>query len=68
MWAHETAAELGRDLADVAAAFWAARQVIGAGGPWAELEQRSAELSADAEAALHATVSERGGHSWPGPT
>ena len=31
VWAHETAAELGRGLAEVAAAFWAARQVIGAG-------------------------------------
>ena len=58
VWAHETAAELGRDLAEVAAAFWAARQVIGAGYRWAELEHRSAELSADAEAALHATVSD----------
>jgi NAD-specific glutamate dehydrogenase len=41
VWAHETAAELGRDLAEVAAAFWAARQVVGAGDRWAELEQRS---------------------------
>jgi glutamate dehydrogenase len=57
VWAHETAAELGRDLADVAAAFWAARQVVGAGDRWAELEQRSSGLSADAEAALHATIS-----------
>jgi glutamate dehydrogenase len=58
VWAHETAAELGRDLAEVAGAFWAARQVIGAGYRWAELEQRSAELSADAETALHATISD----------
>jgi len=56
VWAHETAAEIGRDLAAVAAAFWAARQVIEAGPYWLELEQGSAELSADAEAALHATV------------
>jgi glutamate dehydrogenase len=56
VWAHETAAELGMDLAEVAAAFWAARQVIGAGERWAELERQSAELSADAEAALHVTV------------
>jgi glutamate dehydrogenase len=56
VWAHETAAELGMDLSEVAAAFWAARQVIGAGERWAELETRSSELSADAEAALHATI------------
>ncbi|MBO0694159.1 MAG: NAD-glutamate dehydrogenase, partial [Acidimicrobiaceae bacterium] len=30
-WAHETAAELGRPLADVAAGFWAARLVLDAG-------------------------------------
>jgi glutamate dehydrogenase len=57
VWAHETAAELGMDLSEVAAAFWAARQVIRAGKWWSELENRSAELSADAEAALHATIS-----------
>jgi glutamate dehydrogenase len=56
VWAHETAAELGRDIAEVAAAFWAARQVVRAGDRWSELEERAAELSADAEAALHATV------------
>jgi glutamate dehydrogenase len=58
VWAHETAAELGRDLAEVAAAFWAARQVLDAGDRWAELEVLSPTLSADAEAALHATISE----------
>jgi glutamate dehydrogenase len=58
VWAHETAAELGRDLAEVAAAAWAARQVLGAGERWAELESRSGELSADAEAALHLTISD----------
>jgi glutamate dehydrogenase len=58
VWAHETAAELGRDLPEVAAAFWSARQVLGAGGRWAELEHLTAHLSADAEAALHAAISE----------
>ena len=58
VWAHETAAELGRDVAEVAAAFWAARQVVGAGERWTELELLSPRLSADAEAALHATVSD----------
>jgi glutamate dehydrogenase len=57
VWAHETAAELGRDLWEVAVAFWAARQVIGAAERWAEIEGRSAELSADGEAALHAIIS-----------
>jgi glutamate dehydrogenase len=57
VWAHETAAELGRDLADVAGAFWAARQVVGAEERWAELEGQSAQLPADAEAALHLTIS-----------
>jgi glutamate dehydrogenase len=57
VWAHETAAELGRDLADVAGAFWAARQVVGADERWAELEAQSAQLPADAEAALHLTIS-----------
>lgn len=56
VWAHETAAELGRDLAEVAVAFWAARQVIGAASLSAELEHHSTSLSADAEAALHATI------------
>ncbi len=58
VWAHETAAELGRDVAEVAGAFWAAREVIGAGDQWADLEERSPALSADAEAALHATIRE----------
>jgi len=56
VWAHETAAELGRDLDDVAAACWAARRVTGAGTLWAQLEELSLHLSADAEAALHAVL------------
>jgi glutamate dehydrogenase len=55
-WAHELAAEVGRSLPDVASAFWAARQVIGAGDLWAELERTGRSLPADAEAALHAEV------------
>jgi glutamate dehydrogenase len=58
VWAHETAAELGRDVAEVAGAFWAARQVVGAGRYWAEVELLSPQLSADAEAALQATISD----------
>lgn len=56
VWAHETAAELGRSLPEVATAFWAARQVVGAGDLWAELEAQGRSLPADAEAALHAEV------------
>lgn len=53
VWAHETAAELGRALADVAGGFWAARQVVGAAAGWAELDERWSELSADTDAMLH---------------
>ena len=57
VWAHELAAELGRSLPEVAAAFWAARQVLGAGELWAALEEAERRLlPADAEAALHAEV------------
>ena len=56
VWAHELSAEVGRSLPEVAGAFWAARQVIGAGGLWAELEQAGRSLPADAESALHAEV------------
>ncbi len=58
VWAHETAAELGRDLSEVAAAFWAARQVLGAGERWSELESSRAALSSDAEEALHRVISD----------
>ncbi|HTX62310.1 MAG TPA: NAD-glutamate dehydrogenase domain-containing protein, partial [Acidimicrobiales bacterium] len=58
VWAHETASELGVDLGDVAAAYWAARHVVGAAGPWAELDARWAELPADADARLHRMVSD----------
>jgi glutamate dehydrogenase len=60
VWAHDLAAELGRPLEDVAAAFWVARHLTGAGDLWAELEalasDPSAGLSATAEAALHDRV------------
>ncbi|HEX6394792.1 MAG TPA: NAD-glutamate dehydrogenase domain-containing protein [Acidimicrobiales bacterium] len=58
VWAHETAAEMGRRLDEVAAAFWAAREVIGAGSLWSELEALAASLTAEAEAALQAEISE----------
>ena len=56
VWAHETSAELGRELDEVAAAFWAARAVARAGELWGELEAMSSDLSADAESALHSVV------------
>ncbi|HLW44974.1 MAG TPA: hypothetical protein VKR78_02075, partial [Acidimicrobiales bacterium] len=58
VWAHETAAELGVTLGDVAGAYWAARHVVGAAGPWAELDARWAELPADEDAMLHRTISD----------
>jgi glutamate dehydrogenase len=58
VWAFETAQELGRETADVATTFWAARQVLGADQQWRELELHSAEMSADAETELHHTVTQ----------
>jgi glutamate dehydrogenase len=60
VWAHDLASELGRPLADVAAAFWVARQVTGAGDLWAELEHLAGDpahkLSAMAETTLQEAV------------
>ncbi|HMC40824.1 MAG TPA: NAD-glutamate dehydrogenase domain-containing protein, partial [Acidimicrobiales bacterium] len=60
VWAHDLAAEVGSPLDEVAAAFWVARQLTGAGELWAELEQlagdATAGLGATAEAELHAVV------------
>jgi glutamate dehydrogenase len=62
VWAHDLAAESGRELNEVAAAFWVAREVTAAGDLWRELEQLTgapeAGLSAPAEAALHRAVAE----------
>ncbi len=58
VWAHETAAELGVGLGDVAGAYWAARHVVGAAGPWEELDTLWTELPADADARLHRIVSD----------
>ncbi len=56
VWAHETAAELDVSLPEVAGAFWAARQLLGADELWRAAEAAGAELSADAEAAVHLAV------------
>jgi glutamate dehydrogenase len=53
VWAHETAAELARGLADVAASYWAAREVIDASPYWSELDELWSNLPADAETRLH---------------
>ncbi len=58
VWAHETAAELGVGLGDVAGSYWAARNVVGAAVPWTELDEHWAELPADADAQLHRMVSD----------
>jgi glutamate dehydrogenase len=56
VWAHETAAELDVALAEVAGAFWAARQLLAADGMWQAGEDAGSALSADADAALHEAV------------
>jgi glutamate dehydrogenase len=56
VWAHETAAELDRRVAEVAAAYWAARQVLDAGEVLRQVELAGTSLSADADAALHGAV------------
>ncbi len=58
VWAHETAAELGADLADVAGAFWAARQVLSASPLWNEVEAAGTMAPADADAAMHAMLAD----------
>jgi len=57
-WANETATELGRSLAEVAGAFWAARSVLAAGNSWHDIEEVSMQLGADAEHRLHRLVAE----------
>jgi glutamate dehydrogenase len=56
IWAHETAAELGVSLADVAGAYWSARQVLDAGALWTAIASAGTAVSAEAEAALHRNV------------
>jgi glutamate dehydrogenase len=58
VWAHETAAELGCGLGDVAAAYWAARQVAGAAPVWAALDEGWSSIGADAEIRVRRTVAD----------
>jgi glutamate dehydrogenase len=55
-WAHETAAELGRTLEQVAGAWWAAWQLMDAAVAFAAVAAHGAALSADDEAAVHAVL------------
>jgi len=56
VWAHETADEFGVGPAEVAEAYWSARQVLDADRRWREVEALAPTLSADAEAALNGAV------------
>ena len=55
-WAHETADEFGAGQADVAAAYWAARQVLRADRWWAQVETLAPQLPVDVEEMLHHAV------------
>jgi glutamate dehydrogenase len=56
VWAYETSAETGRSIVEVAAAFWAAQEVVGAAALWSSLGEAAERLDADSEAGLHAEV------------
>jgi glutamate dehydrogenase len=56
IWAHETADEWGAGLAEVAAAYWAAREVSGADRRWRQLETLAGSIDTETEALLHAAV------------
>jgi glutamate dehydrogenase len=56
IWGHETAAELARPVADVAAAWWAAWKLLGAQEAFATLQRHASALTSDEEAAVHATL------------
>jgi glutamate dehydrogenase len=51
VWAHEVAAQMGRQLWETAAAYWAAREVLGAGEFFDELEALAWSISPEAESA-----------------
>ena len=51
VWAHEVAAETGRQLWEVAGAYWAAREVLGAGPLFAAVDSLAWSISLEAEAA-----------------
>ncbi len=51
VWAHEVAAETGRQLWEVAGAYWAAREVLGAGPLFEEVDGVAWSISPEAETA-----------------
>ncbi len=55
-WAHETADELGISVADVARAYWAARDGLAAEQRWQEVEAMASTIEAEAEALLDLAV------------
>ncbi len=57
IWAHETAEEWGATLAEVAAAYWAAREVTGADRRWRQLEALAPSIDTETEALLHGSLS-----------
>ncbi|HXW78029.1 MAG TPA: NAD-glutamate dehydrogenase domain-containing protein [Acidimicrobiales bacterium] len=52
VWAHEVAAQMGRQLWEAAAAYWAAREVLAAGEFFDELDAFVWSISPEAESAL----------------
>jgi glutamate dehydrogenase len=52
VWAHELAAETGRQLWEAAAAYWAAREVLGAAPLFEEVDRVAWDLDAEAETSL----------------
>ncbi|HTT88176.1 MAG TPA: NAD-glutamate dehydrogenase domain-containing protein [Acidimicrobiales bacterium] len=57
IWAHEVAAETGRQLWEAAAAYWAAREVLGAAPLFAEVDNVAWTISTEAEVALRDSLS-----------
>jgi glutamate dehydrogenase len=55
-WAHEIADEFGTGVAEVAVAYWAARQVMDAGRWWAKVDELAPSISADTEALMYTAV------------
>ncbi len=52
IWAHELAAETGREMSEVAASYWAARQVMAVESNFADVDELGWSASAPGEAAL----------------
>ncbi len=57
VWAHEVAAETGRQLWEAAAAYWAAREVLGAAPLFDEVDKVAWTVSTEAETAIRDSLS-----------